>query len=155
MYGTVVGSVSDSLPTPLRSITSIVPLYTKTKLNIIERGSTKMSNYSESETEYMVEAYKKDPTPETVAILVEELNKSKKSIIGKLSREGVYRRDVYVSKTGESPITKVEIVNNIAESLGLENTTLAGLEKSPKTSLRNLEKAVAGLTQFDNYPGGV
>ena len=120
-----------------------------------------MSNYSESETEYMVEAYKKDPTPETVAILVEELNKSKKSIIGKLSREGVYRRDVYVSKTGESPITKVEIVNNIAESLGLENTTLAGLEKSPKTSLRNLEKAVAGLTQteqtqqFDNYPGGV
>ena len=114
-----------------------------------------MSNYSESETEYMVETYKNNPTPETVAILVEELNKSKKSIIGKLSREGVYRRDVYVSKTGEAPITKVEIVNNIAEGLGIESSNLAGLEKSPKAALRNLEKAVAGLEQFENYPGGL
>ena len=62
---------------------------------------------------------------------------------------------MYVSKTGESPITKVEIVNNIAESLGVETAALAGLEKSPKAALRNLEKAVAGLTQFDEYPGGL
>ena len=65
---------------------------------------------------------------------------------------------MYVSKTGESPITKVEIVSNIAENLGVENGSLAGLEKSPKAALRNLEKAVAGLMQteqFDDYPGGV
>ena len=54
---------------------------------------------------------------------------------------------MYVSKTGESPITKVEIVNNIAEGLGIRSETLAGLEKSPKTSLKNLEKAVTGLQQ--------
>ena len=155
MYGTVVRSVNDSLPTPLRSTISIVHPYTKTKLNTTERGSTRMSNYTDQQTEAMVSAYILDPTRETVDKLAEELGRSTKSIIGKLSREGVYRREVYVSKTGESPITKVEIVNNIAESLGVEVAALAGLEKSPKAALRNLEKAVAGLEQFENYPGGL
>ena len=103
-----------------------------------------MSNYSESETTYMVQLYQENPCAETVDLLVEQLKRSKKSIIGKLSREGVYRREVYVSKTGEKPITKTEIVSNIAESLGLEVGTLLGLEKSPKAALRSLEKAVAG-----------
>jgi len=114
-----------------------------------------MSNYTEDQTNMMVGAYLDQPTRETVDKLAEELGRSTKSIIGKLSREGVYRREVYVSKTGESPITKVEIVSNICEGLGLEVSALAGLEKSPKTALRNLEKAVAGLTQFDEYPGGL
>ena len=111
-----------------------------------------MSNYTEEQTNMLVGAYLDKPTPETVAELAEYMSKSKKSIIGKLSREGVYRREVYVSKTGESPVTKVEIVNNIAESLGVEILALAGLEKSPKAALRTLEKAVAGL---ENYPGGL
>ena len=114
-----------------------------------------MSNYTEQQTDAMVAAYMLEPTRETVDKLAEELGRSTKSIIGKLSREGVYRREVYVSKTGESPITKVEIVSNIAESLGVEVAALAGLEKSPKAALRNLEKAVAGLEQFENYPGGL
>jgi len=104
-----------------------------------------MSTYTTEMTEAIVNEYIENPSPETVENLAIQYNRSKKSIIGKLSREGVYRREVYVSKTGEAPITKVEIVSNIAESLGLENSTLAGLEKSPKTALRNLEKAVAGL----------
>jgi len=107
-----------------------------------------MSNYSEEETTYIVCAYLADPTKETVEFLAEHMKRSKKSIIGKLSREGVYRREVYVSKTGESPITKIEIVNNIAEGLGIETTALAGLEKSPKAALRKLEKAVAGIEQM-------
>ena len=106
-----------------------------------------MSNYTEEMTEAMVREYTSNPCPETVEMLAEMFSRSKKSIIGKLSREGVYRREVYVSKTGESPITKVEIVSNIAENLGVESRSLAGLEKSPKAALRNLEKAVAGLQQ--------
>jgi len=103
-----------------------------------------VSNYTESETVYMVEAYKEKPTAETVDVLVEQLKRSKKSIIGKLSREGVYRREVYVSKTGEKPITKVEIVSNISDALGIEVSNLAGLEKAPKEVLRRLSQAVAG-----------
>ena len=91
-----------------------------------------MSNYTESETSYMVETYKETPTAETVEMLVEQLKRSKKSIIGKLSREGVYRSEVYVSKTGEKPITKIEIVSNIADALEIEVGSLSGLEKSPK-----------------------
>ena len=104
-----------------------------------------MSNYSEKETASIVEAYTNEPTRETVEYLASHYARSIKSIIGKLSREGVYRREVYVSKTGESPITKVEIVSNIADGLGIESSSLDGLEKSPKAALRNLEKAVAGL----------
>ena len=103
-----------------------------------------VSNYSESETTYMVDTYKENPCMQTIELLVEQLKRSKKSIIGKLSREGVYRREVYVSKTGEKPITKMEIVSNIADALGLEVSDMAGLEKSPKEVLRRLSKAVAG-----------
>ena len=105
-----------------------------------------MSNYSESEKVYMIELYKENPCAETIEILVEQLKRSKKSIIGKLSREGVYRREVYVSKTGEKPITKVEIVSNIADALSCEVGDLAGLEKSPKEVLRRLSKAIAKLS---------
>ena len=114
-----------------------------------------MSNYTEEQTNLLVGAYLDKPSPDTVEELAEYLNKSKKSIIGKLSREGVYRREAYVSKTGERPVTKTEIVNSIAENLGLESSSLSGLEKSPKAALRTLEKAVAGLEQIDNYPGGL
>ena len=157
MYGIAVGSVSDSLPTPWRSLHECLTeaAFTKVKKIIAEKGSTRMSNYTEEMTNTMVQTYLANPTPDTVDFLANTMERSKKSIIGKLSREGVYRREVYVSKTGEAPITKVEIVNNIAEGLGLESSTLAGLEKSPKTALRNLEKAVAGLEQFDDYPGGI
>ena len=35
----------------------------------------------------------------------------------------------------------MEIVNNIAENLGIEVESLAGLEKSPKATLKTLELA--------------
>ena len=98
-------------------------------------------NYSEVDTAFMVEKYSAEPNMETVQYLAEKLGKTTKSIIGKLSREGVYKRAVYKSKSGESPITKVELVNNIAENLGIEVESLVGLEKSPKTTLKTLEVA--------------
>ena len=101
-------------------------------------------SYTEQITKELIEAYEDDPTRETVERLAETYDKSVKSIIGKLSREGVYRREVYRSKTGDLPITKVEVVNSIADVLGIEPESLAGLEKAPKAALRNLEKAVAG-----------
>ena len=98
-------------------------------------------NYTKEQTEYIINEYKKDPTMNTVLCLAEELNKTHKSIIGKLSREGVYERAVYKNKSGELPVTKVEIVNSIAENLGIEVENLAGLEKSPKATLKTLEVA--------------
>ena len=98
-------------------------------------------NYTEDQTNYIVSRYKDMPRMETVEKLADELGKSTKSIIGKLSREGVYERAVYKSKSGHLPVTKTEIVCNIAENLGIEIEHLAGLEKAPKSTLKTLEAA--------------
>jgi hypothetical protein len=86
----------------------------------------------------MIEQYQSNPTRETVENLAEELDKSVKSIIGKLSREGVYQKTVYKTKTGEDPITKKELVEELSELVGLEYSMISGLEKSPKIDLKRL-----------------
>ena len=98
-------------------------------------------NYTEEQTAFLVEKYQENPSMETVLLLAEKYGKTTKSIIGKLSREGVYKRAVYKSKSGELPSTKVELVNNIAENLGIEVENLFGIDKSPKSALKELEKA--------------
>jgi len=95
-------------------------------------------NYTEEQVKYMVEAYRDNPSRETVDELAEELNKSVKSIIGKLSREGVYKKTVYKTKTGEDPITKKELVEELAGILDINANSIVGLEKSPKADLKNL-----------------
>ena len=99
-------------------------------------------NYTEKQVEQMIEAYTNTPTRETVENLAEDLDKSIKSIIGKLSREGVYKKTVYKTKTRESPETKKEIVEYVAGVLEIEYQTIAGLEKSPKAALKALRSGI-------------
>ena len=96
------------------------------------------TNYTSEQVSYMIDKYNEAPTRDTVQILAEELGKSTKSIIGKLSREGVYQKAQYVSKTGEFPITKKELVVKIADAVDGELEKLEGLEKSPKKELKYL-----------------
>ena len=96
------------------------------------------TNYTTEQVSYMIDKYDETPTRETVEILSQELGKSTKSIIGKLSREGVYQKAIYVSKTGEIPITKKELVVNISIALDGNLDKLEGLEKSPKQELKYL-----------------
>ena len=98
-------------------------------------------NYTQDQTQYLIEEYQSKPTRITVDRLAKELNKSSKSIIGKLSREGVYQRNVYKTKACEMPVTKIEIVCEIAEALNLNQEALAGLEKAPKAALKALQIA--------------
>ena len=99
-------------------------------------------NYTPEQVELMIEAYKSNPSRETVENLAEDLDKSIKSIIGKLSREGVYRKTVYKTKTGEDPETKKEIVQDLSLTQDIEYETVAGLEKSPKVALKILRSAI-------------
>jgi len=96
------------------------------------------SNYSNEQVSFMIEKYQAKPDRETVDKLAEELNKSIKSIIGKLSREGVYRKAVYKTKTGELPVTKAELIIKIADTLNANSEKLKGLEKAPKQELKYL-----------------
>ena len=102
-------------------------------------------NYSEVQTKYIIEEYSSAPNRETVERLAGELEKTIKSVIGKLSREGVYRREVYKTKTGENPITKKEIVIEIADALGINEESLLGLDKAPKNTLKLLEASIKCL----------
>jgi len=97
-------------------------------------------NYSREMTDDMVDQYKAAPNRQTVAILANKYGKSEKSIIGKLSKEGVYKRAVYVTKTGEKPVTKAELVENIERAFGLMSGDLNGLEKAPKSVLKILKE---------------
>jgi len=93
-------------------------------------------NYSEDDTARIVSEYENDPSRVTVDRLADEFKKSARSIIGKLAKEGVYQRVEYRTKTGEVPVTKLEIVEEIQSQLGCK--TLTGLEKSPKETLKVL-----------------
>ncbi len=99
-------------------------------------------NYTSEQVAMMTKAYTENPCRETVEKLSEDLDKSIKSIIGKLSREGVYKKTVYKTKTGEDPETKKEIVANLADILEIDFGVIAGLEKSPKADLKLLRSAV-------------
>ena len=96
------------------------------------------ANYTDEQVQYMVKKYTAEPNRNTVDELALKLNKSIKSIIGKLSREGVYQKAIYRTKTGEIPMTKGEIIVNIAELLEADYNKIAGLEKSPKQDLKYL-----------------
>ncbi len=102
------------------------------------------SNYSSEQVSFMIEKYQAKPDRETVDKLAEELNKSIKSIIGKLSREGVYRKAVYKTKTGELPVTKAELIVKIADTLNANSEKLKGLEKAPKQELKYLYELLGG-----------
>ena len=104
------------------------------------------ANYTDDQVQYMVDKYTANPNRKTVDKLAEKLNKSIKSIIGKLSREGVYQKAIYKTKTGEIPMTKGEIIVQVAELLDANYNRLAGLEKSPKQDLKYLHDLVRGLS---------
>lgn len=100
----------------------------------------KMSNYSEEVTQKLIEAYIDAPSRSTVEKLAEIHGRSLKSIIGKLSREGVYQRESYKTKAGEKPVTKIELVHEIAEQLQCDPNELFGLDKAPKAALKFLRQ---------------
>lgn len=112
-------------------------------------------NYTDEQTAYIIEQYTQNPCKSTIERLSNEFQKGTKSIIGKLSREGVYRREVYRTKTGEDPITKVEIVQSIADALRIESERLEGLEKAPKGVLKQIVESLNGVVAGSESLNGV
>lgn len=100
-------------------------------------------NYTEEQTTYVIQEYLKNKEDdEVIKRLAQELNKSEKSIIGKLSKENVYEKRVYRSKSGELPVTKKELVANLSSLVGANPERLQGLEKAPKLELKYLIQQV-------------
>jgi hypothetical protein len=97
------------------------------------------SSYSENETQKLIEKYTANPCLEIVDKLAVEFNRPRKSIISKLVKEGVYITRGYRSKTGEVPVTKLQLVRGIEDCL---DDKFPGLDKTPKQTLKKLADAV-------------
>jgi hypothetical protein len=97
-----------------------------------------MINYTPEQVDWMSNLYNQTPSRQTVEDIANILEKSTKSVIGKLAREGIYQKAEYISKTGEKPITKIQLVSSLAVNLDIPVEKLEGLEKAPKGVLKLL-----------------
>jgi len=95
----------------------------------------------------MTEQYVANPTRDTVDALARQFGKTTRSIIAKLSREGVYVAQPRTTKTGEPIVSKNEIVNDIASLLQVEVDDIASLEKATKIDLKNLMSRLSEVVQ--------
>ena len=86
-------------------------------------------------TSKMVATYTANPTRETVDALAKELGKNTRSVIAKLSREGVYKAQPRTTKTGEPIVRKAELLTAIESHYGIE---LPSLVKASKADLQRL-----------------
>jgi hypothetical protein len=96
-------------------------------------------NYTEEMVAQMIDAYEANPSRETVDMLAGEMGKSVRSIIAKLSREGVYVAQPKVTKTGEPVVRKQELVASLQSHFGIEIPTLV---KASKADLQRLVDSI-------------
>ena len=97
-------------------------------------------NYTAEQTAQVVADYQAGVTVEQIA---ETLGKTARSIIAKLSREGVYQAKQYKSKTGEKVEKKDETADAIGAVLRLTEAETESLTKANKTALRKIWQALA------------
>jgi hypothetical protein len=97
--------------------------------------TAKTVNYTPEQTAKMVADYQAGVTAEAIA---EALGKSVRSVVAKLSREGIYKKKVYKTKTGEAVVKKDEWADYIGEALGLSEADTESLTKANKVALAKI-----------------
>ena len=94
-------------------------------------------NYTEKMVAEMHEVYTANPTRESVETLAKTFGKSTRSIIAKLSREGIYVPMERKTKTGEPIVRKAELVAQIEEHYGESFPSLVKATKADLIKLTN------------------
>jgi hypothetical protein len=110
---------------------------------------TKTVNYTPEQTVELVSAYTANPSQETVVMFAEKLGKSVRSIVAKLSREGVYKAKEYTTKKGEKPVKKDSMADAIGAVLKLTEAETDSLAKANKTALAKIFEALANSKPID------
>lgn len=106
-------------------------------------SEAKFVNYTPDMVVEMVRAYEQEPTRETIESLAAQHGKTVRSVIAKLSAEGVYVKAERVTKAGAPVVRKEEIVNQICAALQL-GANIPSMTKMTKTDLETLRKLVVG-----------
>lgn len=102
--------------------------------------TAKIVNYTAEQTASMVEAFKAGTSVEAIAVTV---GKSVRSVIAKLSREGVYKAKAKDSTGARKAETKAEMLAKVEVNLGVEAGTFASFEKATKGAIEALVAATA------------
>jgi len=91
------------------------------------------TNYTAEQTAQLVNGYL---AGETVENLASQLGKTTRSVVAKLSREGVYKAK---SKTSAQPrVKKAELVDQLALACGVPSEVFESLEKANLDVLEHL-----------------
>lgn len=112
-------------------------------------AAAKVVNYTAEQTIMVVSEYTANPVKETVEMLAEKLGKTTKSIVAKLSREGVYKKAEYKTKTGDKVEKKDETADAIGAILRLSENDTSSLAKANKVALKAIFAALANSKPID------
>lgn len=93
----------------------------------------KIVNYTVEQTAEMVKAYVAEPNQATVEALATKLGKTARSVVAKLSKEGVYKAKA--KEAGKREMLKAEMVAEIAKLLDKNEEVLESLEKATGPAL--------------------
>ncbi len=94
--------------------------------------TAKTVNYTPEQTSAMLNDYAAGVSVEVIAAAV---GKSVRSVVAKLSREGVYKKKEYVTKNGEAVVKKDALADKMAEVFGLTEAETESLTEANKTAL--------------------
>lgn len=104
----------------------------------------KTVNYTNEQTAELVSAY---VAGEAVEKIAERMGKSVRSIVAKLSREGVYKAKSAAKSAHR--VTKAEMVAEIEKRIGAEAGTLESMEKAEKAALELVLAFVIPATETE------
>jgi hypothetical protein len=102
--------------------------------------TAKTVNYTPEQTQKMINDYQNGVSVETIA---ENLGKTVRSIVAKLSREKVYIKKEYKTKNGEPAIKKDIHADAIGAILRLPENDIESLTKANKNALKVIFEALA------------
>lgn len=104
--------------------------------------TAKKENYTEAQVKELSDAYTEVETEaerdEVIEKFSQKFNKTKRSIIAKLSKEGIYIKKETSKKTGAIVIKKEDLESRIIEAAnetGRNGAKLVGISKAPKTAM--------------------
>ena len=103
-------------------------------------GSENNMKYTKEITDKIVKDYQANIAVKEIA---EGLRVPERSVVAKLSSMGVYQKQRYLNKRGEVPRKKFEMIEHLAQLLGVPSDQLESLEKVNKNVLKLLEQRLS------------
>lgn len=110
-------------------------------------STAKAVNYTAEQTVAMVADYANGVS---VAVIAESMGKTVRSVIAKLSREGVYQKKEYTTKTGEKAVKKDAHADAIGAILKMTEAEIESLTKANKTALVKIFTALANSKPIES-----